>query len=277
MKSLAGLLFVTILWQADAADPLKCRRCIGANSLDDCTFSIPCPANEICYMDEVITESLTIEYNGGCRPRDVCTKRPGIAGKRAASGPVTACSKCCDTDRKPECNTKLCGIRSSQTGLQQCYHCESAPGGGGSGVTDPNACTNLVSCQSDEYCSADTYRLAGNDEYVFSCITKGICKLLTTEALHRKKECEDDPSVCPVVALAPGRRETSGARICTACCGDSQCNSDTCEGVIDRLFILWKAGVLDINTLKQNGTLPTTTVTPATTPITAASASTTTP
>jgi hypothetical protein len=262
MKSLAGLLFVTILWQADAADPLKCRRCIGANSLDDCTFSVPCPNGEICYMDEVITESLTIEFNGGCRPRDVCIRRPGFAGKRA-NGPVTACSKCCDTDRKPECNTKLCGIKSSQSNLQQCYHCESKAGAGGAGVKDPNACTNLVSCQSDEYCSADTYRLSTNVEYEFSCITKGICEILTREALYRKDECVKDPvNACPNVTAAPttaGRRETSGFRVCTACCGDSQCNGDSCEAVIDRLYNLWINNVLDISTLKSNGTIPTTT------------------
>jgi ferredoxin-like protein FixX len=191
-------------------------------------------------MDEVITEQLTIEYNGGCRPRDVCTKGSPIGRKRE----LVACSKCCDIKKSPECNSKLCGIKSSNT--SKCYHCESGADHGT--VDDPDKCTNLVSCQSHEVCGAETYRLAGKDTYEFKCVQFGMCQILMEQIMLRMDECNKTGSVelCGNIH----KREASGDKICTACCADSQCNSDSCEEIVVNLYSLWKGGVLDIKTLK---------------------------
>ncbi|XP_060565946.1 uncharacterized protein LOC132724976 [Ruditapes philippinarum] len=51
---------------------LACRSCNRASSLDQCSGSITCGVNEICYLDELITNQKTVVYNAGCRANDVC-------------------------------------------------------------------------------------------------------------------------------------------------------------------------------------------------------------
>ncbi|KAL4219484.1 MAM and LDL-receptor class A domain-containing protein [Mactra antiquata] len=84
---------------------LTCLHCIGATYIDDCIGNITCDGlTEDCYMDELVTDQLTVEYNGGCRSKDVCGM--GTGKKRSD---MFACSRCCDYD--DGCNIRLCGIK----------------------------------------------------------------------------------------------------------------------------------------------------------------------
>ena len=56
----------------------------------------------------------------------VCVRSAAVVGKRA--GTYMACAGCCDTQASPECNTKICGIKSSKYSFNTvCKPVQSAP------------------------------------------------------------------------------------------------------------------------------------------------------
>ncbi|XP_060574606.1 uncharacterized protein LOC132732231 [Ruditapes philippinarum] len=236
---------------------LTCRSCNRASSLDQCSGSITCGVNEICYLDELITDQKTVVYNAGCRAKDVCnagTSKPSIVGKRELQkrGDLVACSACCNRPRysgEPECNTRLCGIKYANTNTSTCYSCDSSSSGQGD-VHEPQDCISQSVCQSNEACGVQRYDYLGSDSHRYVCLPKLICTLLTKEALKRMEECRQshDSNICGNV----GKR--SLVNVCTACCGDGLCNTGTCEQLLDRIYNLWKGGALDLHTLQLKQT-----------------------
>ncbi|XP_045194453.2 proteoglycan 4-like [Mercenaria mercenaria] len=262
---------------------LTCKKCDRVSSLDSCSGSVKCADDEICYMDELITDQSTVVYTGGCRSKVVC--KAGVSGSPSVGkrglqkrSDLVACSRCCDIKKKSgalDCNARLCGIKYTDTNSTRCYLCDNNRADAEQGDVDiPQDCLSETTCQPNEACGSERLDLSGKDSHKYTCLPKRICTLLTKESLKRKDECvtNPDPAVCGNVGT--GKRAATNQ--CTACCGDGLCNSGTCEQVIDRLYNLWKGGALDFDTLKQKSQ-PTTTAPIATNPPTPATTKSTQP
>ncbi|XP_053380696.1 uncharacterized protein LOC123560450 [Mercenaria mercenaria] len=90
------------------SDEMKCKRCNKAHSLSECTDIVLCTSKEECFMDQLITDHLETEYEGGCRSREVCgTVASTLVGKKKRNS-LISCSRCCRTN--DFCNKQLCGI-----------------------------------------------------------------------------------------------------------------------------------------------------------------------
>ncbi|XP_053381299.1 uncharacterized protein LOC123555592 [Mercenaria mercenaria] len=236
---------------------LTCKKCDRVSSLDSCTGSTKCAADEICFMDEIITDQLNVVYTGGCRSKVVCKSGVGGAsyvGKRSLQkrSDSVACSRCCDVKKKTgelECNARLCGIRYTNTDSVRCFVCDTDIAGAKQGDVDmPEHCMSNTTCQVNEACSVERLYDYGETRHKYTCLRKRICLLLTKEALKRKDECVANPD--PAICGHAGMRKRTANNMCTACCGDGLCNSGSCEQVIDRLYNLWKGGVLDFDNLQ---------------------------
>ena len=67
------------------------------------------------------------------------------------------------------------------------------------------------------------------------------------------KRVLDDMKICrqnPDPNFCGNVKRSAGMSVCTACCGDSMCNTGTCQEVMDDLYDLWTNGTLDMRTLK---------------------------
>lgn len=206
-------------------------------------------------MDELITETLSVIYNSGCRAKEVCASgNSGHISGRKKRQVLVACSRCCDRD--DECNKRLCGIKSLAVKTSQCYTCQRD--GDQSLVTKPEDCVTLTTCQTDEVCYGGLQNVGGREEFSYGCKNKALCRVLMDRQFAALKECEDDPDTC-------GNVRRSGTATCHSCCADGGCNYGNCLDMNDRLWNLYKNHVFNITTLTQTGKLPATTVHPATT------------
>lgn len=248
------ILFLVFLY-CDNAEAVRCRRCVNARSLDDCTTQAEC--SEECYMDKYVTSSLSTVFYGGCRSKNTCQTGVGLHLPTAVQS--VNCSSCCDTNTTNgvECNVGLCGIKASRTGLTQCYSCNSDGFGGQGDVDDPKKCISITSCPMDQVCGSQIYSMAASHTYRFRCVNKRLCTLLTQRALEDMRRCKD-PAHIATGQCANLKR--SGMQMCTACCGDDLCNHASCFDVLDRLYQLWQAGALDFHTLKSNTSSPITSI-----------------
>lgn len=249
-------LLILILFYLKHSDALWCRKCENVFTLDDCTCSVECAAGEKCYMDEGVTENLTIVYNGGCRATDECQHGYPIGNKRNVDHrqrdqPLFACSRCCDVPFPlgSECNTKLCGIKSmaQRANSSQCYFCDSTKPDGQGDVENPRMCGTLIKCQTDELCGSEMFISGGKITQRFMCKEKKVCLLHTLRALDEMRRCKDP---LHYASASCNNRRSARHRVCTTCCGDPLCNNDTCFEVLERLYKLWENNQLDLNTLQ---------------------------
>jgi len=232
---------------------LRCRSCSRANSLDDCTKLAVCSATEECYMDELITEQLTIVYNGGCRARDVCQSASSSVhiGKRDE---LVACSRCCGT--KSDCNQRLCGITSSNINSQQCYSCDHR-NSEQSQVLKPEDCVTLTTCQSDEMCYVSQGNTGGTNQFYYGCQKKQFCVILMKAVFADLKACSGpspDPSICGGSKREIVKAMRNDVNLCHSCCGDGGCNFGECQDLNLRLYKLSESSLLDPVTLKSTNT-----------------------
>merc|ERR1711860_28656 len=256
MKAFLVTVVVISVYLISDAEGLLCTACSKASSLDDCNHKVQCGANEMCYMDEVITEQLTVQYNGGCRARDVCgsaASSTGPIGRRKRE--LIACSRCCDFDEKngKACNSKLCGIKSSAINSSQCYFCDHRDSDQ-SEVTKPEDCLTLATCQHNEMCFVQQQNLAGRDSFLYGCYSEKLCVFLMGKVFEEMAACYG-PN--PDKAYCQGLISKRSTNLCNVCCADGGCNYGSCQDIKLRLWNLYNNGVFDPATLTQNGTLPT--------------------
>ncbi|KAH3794538.1 hypothetical protein DPMN_148074 [Dreissena polymorpha] len=91
---------------------LQCRVCTYVSEVRFCDELALCDnRTQECFMDQIIIESLTTLYSGGCRSREQCRGQitPSM-GKRAD---VLACSRCCSDAN--DCNSLLCVFSEHDT------------------------------------------------------------------------------------------------------------------------------------------------------------------
>ncbi|XP_060580879.1 uncharacterized protein LOC132737583 isoform X2 [Ruditapes philippinarum] len=101
---LISLVFVISINLSFAQHDLICRSCDKATTLSDCPHRIICDNTmEECFIDKVITNSLTVVFNAGCRAKSIC-KLASLVGRKRD---MTACSRCCNSH---DCNRALCGL-----------------------------------------------------------------------------------------------------------------------------------------------------------------------
>ncbi|KAL4235961.1 hypothetical protein ACF0H5_004349 [Mactra antiquata] len=248
MKSLIVLMFLAC---SANGQYLQCRSCNRATKLSDCNRLVACDATlEDCYMDELVTDQLTVVYNAGCRAKDVCSS-VGNHGKR---NDFISCSRCCSLSN--DCNKRLCGIPDDTLSLAQCYSCDHR-NSEQSEVKDPKSCVTLETCQDNEVCYTTQESLQGDNTFFFGCYSKQVCRIIMQQAYDDWRLCEKnltqpDPGVswtqaCGSYHINIGKRSNA---ICHSCCNYGGCNYGTCHEQNDRLFNLVEQGKFDLNTLK---------------------------
>ncbi|XP_052222396.1 cysteine-rich, acidic integral membrane protein-like isoform X2 [Dreissena polymorpha] len=175
---------------------LQCRVCTYVSEVRFCDELALCDnRTQECFMDQIIIESLTTLYSGGCRSREQCRGQitPSM-GKRAD---VLACSRCCSDAN--DCNSLLCGV-AAQTPPSyqlQCRSCDM--------VSTLNECRGHVMCdkRSQSCCMdqiiTDDFKL----KYSGGCCMNDYCNGTTTKR--------------------------NGVSVCSQCCNDGDdCNSHMC-------------------------------------------------
>ncbi|XP_060571220.1 uncharacterized protein LOC132729469 [Ruditapes philippinarum] len=223
----------------------RCRQCNRASTLSDCNKLVTCDSTlEDCFMDELITDQLTVVYVGGCRAKTVCNS----SGKKRRND-LVACSRCCDFDE--DCNKRLCGIKDDTLNSSQCYSCDHRTSEQ-SEVKDPKTCVTLDTCQPNEVCYATTTDIGGKDTFYYGCLSKLQCGFLMEKAYKDFQDCVSNKT-----ALAPGPARDAvcgnvgrATSLCHSCCADGGCNYGTCEELNNRIFALAENGKFDIKTLK---------------------------
>ncbi|XP_053380736.1 uncharacterized protein LOC123548065 [Mercenaria mercenaria] len=229
---------------------IRCRLCNRANTLSDCNKLVTCDSTlEDCFMDELITDQLTVVYVGGCRAKDVCNQSG--RKRRGRRGDLVACSRCCDFDE--DCNKRLCGIKDDTINSSQCYSCDHRTSEQ-SEVKDPKKCVTLDTCQPNEMCYANQADIGGKDSFFYGCMSKLRCGILMRQAYEYYRVCtaNDTAPLQPGTTQAEycgniGKRSTD---LCHSCCDYGGCNYGTCRELNERVFTLAFNGKFDLNTLK---------------------------
>ena len=199
-------------------------------------------------MEKYVTNQHSSLYYGGCRASTAC--RAGALPHLPTGVQSVSCSRCCDDNSTiVECNVNLCGIKATlgtSSKATQCYFCDSDSGGSMGDVSDPSSCTGITMCQADQMCGVDDIALGGQTMHKYRCMNARLCAFLMKRVLDDMKICRQnsDPNFCGNV------KRSAGTSDCTACCGDSMCNTGTCQEVMDDLYHLWTNGTLDMRTLK---------------------------
>ncbi|KAL4220654.1 hypothetical protein ACF0H5_021050 [Mactra antiquata] len=245
MKSF--LLLVVLIYAVNGQSILKCRLCNRATRLSECTSLVACDATiEECYMEELITEQLTVVYTGGCRAKDVCQR---ANGKKRAD--LASCSRCCALGN--DCNKRLCGIPDDTLNTTQCYSCDHRSSQQ-SEVKNPEDCVTLTTCNSNEMCFTTGSDIAGSSTFFYGCQSKLICKILMKRAYEDWKICVANVTSPPSGITwtqhcgdgGAGKRSTN---VCNSCCNYGGCNYGSCFEQTDRLFTLAQNGKFDVATL----------------------------
>ncbi|XP_052790986.1 uncharacterized protein LOC128224923 [Mya arenaria] len=211
---------------------LRCRLCSRANSLEDCTTFTECSEQETCYTDLVVTQDQRLVYDAGCRSKKVC----GHENKRALTGEMVACSRCCT--RGDYCNDGLCGLKKN-TNIRMCMSCDGHEGRPAA-KPYPEDCQRFRVCDYNEACFARTTSVAGNSavEHYTSCLDLRTCQSLVNgikDAYHQGD------------ALL-GKRNTN---ICAICCNDELCNEYSCAAIKRRIVNLIENDAFNMTTLQE--------------------------
>ncbi|XP_060577281.1 uncharacterized protein LOC132734538 [Ruditapes philippinarum] len=200
-------------------------------------------------MEQVVTDTQSIVYNGGCQSKQVCAVASGSTpvGKKRE---MITCSRCCNT--ADDCNKRLCGLQEPSTNSVRCYHCDHRTSSQ-SEVKDPDTCVTLGYCQPNEKCYVSQYDVGGRDTYFYGCLNKVVCETLMKSAYQDYLVCvanktqtlsnSDRDNICGII-------NKRSAFLCTSCCGDNGCNYGTCKELRERLFNLALLGKFDFSTLK---------------------------
>ncbi|KAL4220533.1 hypothetical protein ACF0H5_020931 [Mactra antiquata] len=230
---------------------LKCRICNRATALSDCQTQAVCDnTKEKCYMDEIITDQLTVVFTGGCRSKYVCDQVTAV-GKRQD---LTACTKCCDSD---DCNKVLCGIKNDLINNSQCYFCEGRDQSNPqSDVINPKDCVTMTTCQSDEVCYTGEEGFGGDSSHFhYGCHNKRTCLTLMNVAYKDYHICETNTTQPPggvtwYEYCGDQRYHKRSRYVCHSCCNYPSCNYGSCHEQNVRLFMLADQGKFDLTTLK---------------------------
>lgn len=222
---------------------LRCRLCNRASTLSDCNKLVTCdPTVEECYMDQVVTEQLTVVYDGGCRAKSVCAR---TFGRRRREG-IVGCSRCCNSG--DDCNKRLCAIPDDTLTSSQCYSCDHR-NSDQSEVRNPQQCVSLTTCQQDEVCYATQSDVAGTDTFFYGCQNLLMCKILMQNAYQEYLRCvKNDTNALHGTTCGFRARAT---HLCHSCCGDGACNYGTCRELNDNIFKLADLNLFDWSTLKK--------------------------
>ncbi|KAL3870648.1 hypothetical protein ACJMK2_038695 [Sinanodonta woodiana] len=203
-------------------------------------------------MDAILTLSLQLVYNGGCRSNMKCNAGLHIAGKRRWATDNVQCSSCCNTTNMGygQCNTNLCGIKSSRGSNEtnQCYYCGPWDDAKQSSVTDPRYCRNLKTCAENEVCRMSTRNTAGVNTFEFGCSQLLQCQVLTIASIesHGVNTGVDLSNLLLTGQIVGRKRQTS---VCDICCGDGLCNNDQCESMRTRIIQFASQGKFNYTSL----------------------------
>ncbi|XP_060554540.1 uncharacterized protein LOC132715545 [Ruditapes philippinarum] len=164
-----GILFVSV----NLSGSTKCFLCDHVQYPYACETVTTCGPDEICFIQEVVTQTGNVAFNSGCMPNTRCTNASvTYVGKRSGHSvrdsydDITACTECCQGDY---CNMKGCNapeIPTDQRGLY-CFACDNG---------NPENCTNVNMCQKGELCFL--YTSVGKT-YKSQCQTQALCDLLS--------------------------------------------------------------------------------------------------
>ncbi|XP_045199495.2 uncharacterized protein LOC123553862 isoform X2 [Mercenaria mercenaria] len=247
---LTSFLIATYMAVGYSQTLLRCRSCTRASDLSDCNHLAACDATlEDCYLEQIFTDQHTVEFNGGCRSKNLCaqTSTSNSVGKKRAT---VGCSSCCNSG--DDCNKRLCGIKDPAIQSSECYMCDHRSSEQ-SEVRDPAKCVTLGYCQANEVCYATQSDFGGHDEFYYGCRSKLICQILMEKAYEDYKICVANVTLPPSGSSwgsycgNVGKRSTS---LCHSCCADGGCNYGSCQSVNDRIFRLALQGKFDMKTLK---------------------------
>ncbi|XP_060567094.1 uncharacterized protein LOC132725915 [Ruditapes philippinarum] len=228
---------------------LPCRVCHRASTLSECNTVVDCDRTlEDCYLDQLVTENLTIVYDGGCRSKVVCNTP--FQGRRSSD--LVACSRCCNFEN--ECNTRLCGIKDdTHIHDHTCYNCDHRTSGQ-SEVADPSHCVTFTTCRSEEMCYATESDVGGRTMFFYGCLNKRECGILMGKAFDNYKMCVANVTQPPAGVSRDQACRNVGKRsasLCRACCDDRNCNYGTCEELQERIFKLAILGKFNMTTLRS--------------------------
>ncbi|KAL3870650.1 hypothetical protein ACJMK2_038697 [Sinanodonta woodiana] len=202
-------------------------------------------------MDSILTPSLHVIFNGGCRSKAVCRAGAGHTGKRAIESYVI-CSSCCNATNSgtlTECNANLCGLTTRNKHSNQCYYCGDDADAKQGSVYDPSLCRKIKACADDEVCRTTTSNTAGIFTYEFGCSQLLQCQLRTITDLESQGVVTgvDMGHLIQTGAIVGRKRQTN---ICDICCGDGLCNDAECQSVRSRILTFAKAGRFNYTTLR---------------------------
>ncbi|XP_045169460.2 uncharacterized protein LOC123532162 [Mercenaria mercenaria] len=225
-------LFVAVFFVCTVnAGTLRCRLCNNATTLSDCNELVTCDDTlEECFMDEQVTDQLTVVYDGGCRAKDVCS----MAGRKKREVCV-GCSRCCAYG--DDCNSGLCGIPNHNIKSTQCYSCDNRSPSLSS-ISRPDRCVTLTTCQADQVCFTQEGPMGS---FYYGCLSRLRCRVLMQQVFQEMDLCNNQPETCVGIKRSQ--------YVCNSCCAMGGCNFGSCHQQNERLYKLWKAGLFDVHTL----------------------------
>ncbi|KAL3871476.1 hypothetical protein ACJMK2_039472 [Sinanodonta woodiana] len=188
---------------------------------------------QTCCTDEIITPSLQIIFNGGCRT----IHRSQAVNDNAG---LIACTRCCNSTGNSsyymECNSNMCGLKSRNR-FSQCFQCGGNEGARQGAVADATKCRIISVCDEDQTCFVSTIHDAGMIKHEFGCAQKLYCQMHTVMALEQRGISSgvdvQHLALFGNVTLVGRKRHTE---LCYSCCGDSLCNNAECQIVKEREY-----------------------------------------
>ncbi|KAL3870649.1 hypothetical protein ACJMK2_038696 [Sinanodonta woodiana] len=189
-------------------------------------------------MDSILTPSLQVIFNGGCRSTAVCRAGAGHTGKRAIASYVI-CSSCCNATNSgtlTECNANLCGLKTLNSKRL---------------ITSLAISYRLIMLLSEKrtlVCRTTTRNIAGVISYESGCNQLLQCQILTISDIESEGVTTGVDIAHLITGEIVGRKRQ--INICDICCGDGLCNDDGCEVIRTRILTFAKAGRFNYTTLR---------------------------
>ncbi|XP_021376217.1 SCO-spondin-like isoform X2 [Mizuhopecten yessoensis] len=195
MREFIIILLTSLVLRPGAAGPL-CFSCSSMSQAHFCDVTERCGDHQVCYVEEVLTNSGHIKYTSGCVYNQTCTK--SVISDHTAHGQVT-CLDCCQGDM---CNNKGCGDTGPMVRPYRgpyCFQCEHQ--------SHPSECEQLNICDVDQMCGIQEHFDGFGRQYTSGCRGKLECQTHTHMLVGRDVRFTD-----------------KRVDRCNICCDDDFCN-----------------------------------------------------
>ncbi|XP_069136775.1 ly6/PLAUR domain-containing protein 8-like [Argopecten irradians] len=235
-------LFASSLYGDIRSENVACYECPDLSHPRDCTKTVDCGPNQLCYVRRYSTHDGHIYYNSGCLSREQCHDDHGIlVGRQVSGSHHLECSACCNGNF---CNTNLCETHPVNSTRKRCMSCDS--------VDHVEDCQTVQGCHADEMCYTTRYlntfgekrfrlgctnikgcvhggnSLIGEFQYCSKCCShdhcnRALCKDPTTAPVPTSTlstVCEDDPTKpCISSLLSSICSDSQFSQFCKRSCG----------------------------------------------------------